>query len=574
MVRSVVDDPLFFNAPDGKSDPQAELNATIRAFFDEKSYGLEGREQHPQCMFVARYRWLDEQLDFDTARLRKVPCERFDEWFKALDPAGLTLILASTYLNNPSSAFGHTLLRIDQHGQNEKSRLLAYASNYAAATREDNAIVYAVRGIFGGYAGIFSVEPYYEKVKTYSDLENRDMWEYLLDLNEREVEDIVYHLWEMRGVNIDYYYFDENCAYMLLRLIEVGRPTLNLTENLYSWVIPVDTVRVVEHSGIVSRHVYRPSSATLLLQDIKARGSDTVHRARLLALGEIEIEPNESSATLDLAYDYLQYLQLGGDIEGEEYEKRSYALLGARSRISPLSVQNPPDPSVKQPDHRPDEGHGTLRLRTEFGGDDGLLYSEVEFRPAYHDSLDPSEGYQDGAEIRFFSLRLREWESRGVELEEFSPLQIQSLTPQNELLNPTSFQLLTGVSRTKFADGDDSLVSKLSVGGGLTREWFDVLNVSLLGKGRLELSGAYDENLALGAGTAFLAFLKQSESAKAGLIIDVARFGYGDEHNKFSMRFEQRLTISEKTALRFYLSHGQEVRTKVDAAGVMFDYFL
>jgi hypothetical protein len=65
--RSLADDPTFFNAPDGRINAAAELEATLKAFFSE----LEetDKQQNPQCSFVARYHWLDEHLKFDPARL-------------------------------------------------------------------------------------------------------------------------------------------------------------------------------------------------------------------------------------------------------------------------------------------------------------------------------------------------------------------------------------------------------------------------------------------------------------------------------------------------------------------------
>ena len=76
--------------------------------------------------------------------------------------------------------FGHTFLRIDQKGQTEQTRLLAYTINYAADVPSDAGLWYPIKGIFGGFKGFFSTPPYYLKVQEYRDIENRDMWEYRL----------------------------------------------------------------------------------------------------------------------------------------------------------------------------------------------------------------------------------------------------------------------------------------------------------------------------------------------------------------------------------------------------------
>src|SRR5262249_30635055 len=66
------DDQGFFMSPVGKTDPQAELDATLKQFFSDE---LVGRSKQPaQCAFIARYHWLRERLQFDDSRLQKMAC--------------------------------------------------------------------------------------------------------------------------------------------------------------------------------------------------------------------------------------------------------------------------------------------------------------------------------------------------------------------------------------------------------------------------------------------------------------------------------------------------------------------
>jgi hypothetical protein len=53
---SEIYDPRFYNAPDGRENPRAELEATIRSFFRPIEDLREG-EEHPQCNFPARPLW-------------------------------------------------------------------------------------------------------------------------------------------------------------------------------------------------------------------------------------------------------------------------------------------------------------------------------------------------------------------------------------------------------------------------------------------------------------------------------------------------------------------------------------
>ena len=191
-VKSLADAPNFFIAKNGKTDPIAELDATLASFFSDIEQ--TDQQQHPQCAFIARYHWLKQELDFDPDRLPERPCQRFSTWREALDAKELTLIFPAAYLNNPASMFGHTLLRVDAWGQDERTRLLAYAINYAADTGEDGGMAFAVKGLFGGYPGLFSIGPYYVRVRQYNDLENRDIWEYRLNFTEQEIDLLLMHV--------------------------------------------------------------------------------------------------------------------------------------------------------------------------------------------------------------------------------------------------------------------------------------------------------------------------------------------------------------------------------------------
>jgi Domain of unknown function (DUF4105) len=228
-VHSLADSPAFFLAPDGKINPQAELEATLASFFSDAEETND--RQNAQCQFVARHAWLDRELGFDPARLPVQPCKRFQAWREALNPQGVTLVFPAAHLNNPSSMYGHTLLRVDARDQDERTRLLAYAVNYTANTTETNGIVFAINGLFGTYPGNFSMMPYYLKVREYNDLENRDIWEYELNLTPQEIDRLLMHIWELGPVWFDYYFFDENCAYYLLEALEVARTDLDLSSH-------------------------------------------------------------------------------------------------------------------------------------------------------------------------------------------------------------------------------------------------------------------------------------------------------------------------------------------------------
>ncbi len=172
-----------------------------------------------------------QQLNITEQQLPVISCPEFDQWFGQIKPYKATLIYATDFMGNPSSMFGHTLLRLDPKDQKQLN-LVSYAINYAATVNSEDNWSYAWKGLVGKYPGEYSLMPYYRKVKEYGDFESRDLWEYELSLNPEETAFLVKHIWEMQKVNFPYYFVSDNCAYRLLGLLDLVRSDSNLRKNL------------------------------------------------------------------------------------------------------------------------------------------------------------------------------------------------------------------------------------------------------------------------------------------------------------------------------------------------------
>jgi hypothetical protein len=487
---SLIDSRGFFNAPNGKDDPEAELEATLGAFFAAPAAGDE--PQHPQCAFPARYQWLKAALHFDPARLPERSCPRFDEWLAAIDAQRVTLVFPAAYMNNPSSMFGHTLLRLDRAGQDEKTRLLSYAVNYGAVTGNDNGLLFAIYGLTGGYPGTYSVMPYYQLVREYTDFENRDIWEYQLNLTPAEVHRLLEHLWELRGQYADYYFFDENCSYQLLFLLDVARPGLHLADRFPVYAIPVDTVRaIVGKDDLLARTVFRPSSRTRIEHGLAALTPAERELVQRLADGALapdhaELErlaPARRAAVLELAAAFVTYRMRTGEQTREQAAGLAWRLLAARSRI-PVAASTPP---VPEPAVRPDQGHGSARLALGLGMRDGRFFQSLRLRPSYHTLSDPAGGYVRGAEIDFLDLGLRHYAGdRAPILDSLTVVGIRSIAPRDELFKPISWELGGGLDRFRRHGNDEegALVGTLWAGAGPA--------VALDGRGLVSLMGEAD----------------------------------------------------------------------------------
>jgi hypothetical protein len=511
-VESLADGARFFFAPDGRTNPRAELAATIRAFADSSARTVDG--EIPRCAFPARFRFLAEQLDLDPATMPAASCETYDRWIAGMRPSGATLVFPEAYLNNPASMFGHTLLRIDAEGETAGRDMLAYAVNFAAETGTDGGASFAVKGISGFYPGYFTVLPYYEKLEQYGDWENRDIWEYRLNLTREETLRMLEHVWELRAVSFPYYFFDDNCSYHLLAVLEVARPSLRLTGDFPLWVIPVDTVRTVaEKQGLVADVHWRPSPATRLRHSATLATQQERALARAVSAGELApdapeldaLAPDRRGFVLTLAYDDLRYRYLDGDVSEEASRPLSLAILRSISRAGPADADSPsPGNEPQTPGARPEEGHPSTRLSIAGGvrNDDGFV--ELRLRPVFHGLTDPVGGYPPGAEIVIMESALR-WvpERDSVRVEEVRVVDITSITPRDDFLTPVSWRFGAGL-RTRLLPDDGDLdpenVGRLDGGAGMAWQPHPGVLVFGFGESTLEVGGALEHDVAFAPG--------------------------------------------------------------------------
>jgi len=462
--ESQADDPDFFFSEEGKINPLAELKASIKAFensnFDDDS---------AICQFPARYAWI--QTSIENKKLEKkerhlAQCQEYQKWYAQIDPQSLTLVFPAAYLNSPSSMFGHTFIRIDRASGNNP--LLDYTVNYAAnADPDDNELIFTYKGLSGGYPGVFSTLPYYQKVKEYSHLESRDVWEYKLSLSTEEVEQFIRHVWEIQNSHFDYYFFTENCSYHLLTILDAASERFNFSDQFYLSVKPSDTVRVIEQSGLVESSSFRP--ATLSIMNHQLGQLDQTLRSKVKALVESEtaipnilnkLSSKQKAQALEFAYQYSRYLAVRKKKKHPNQGKRTIELLSARSKLPETKVFD----DIPAPKIRDDQGHNSHRFESSFGHDGNQDFAQIGLRMAYHDLLDNAPGYIKGARLEMFNLQLRHTFSETSSLNKNSAkaspkalsktrlqslelINIASFTPRNTFITPTSWHVSTGLKR-------------------------------------------------------------------------------------------------------------------------------
>ena len=457
--ESQIDGPAFFLAADGKYNSLAELEATLKGLYQADFTSSE--EEAVACRFPARAFFLRTHLA-EAATWPDRRCPHFQSWFQTLRGTSISLVFSSYYLNNPSSQFGHTFLRVNKAPNaktGERFELLDYGLNFAANANTTNPFIYTYNGLFGGFPGVFTTQPYYYKVREYNNAEARDLWQYELSIPTSGVDLIVAHFWELGPTSADYWYLTENCSYFVLTLLEVGDPNLNLTDRLKKYVIPTDTVQVVWNTpGLVKSLTFRPSTRTELFARLRELSEEeknwvaTTVATRKLQPGLSSWTSVRQQKTLDAAIDHMDYrYSVAIQKRGTPEEQFKNQLLGLRSQIPEITERLKIEPPVRE---APQSGHGSRAVSFGVSDSDSQGGSALfHYRFAFHDFLDPRVGYPEYAQIIFFDFGFAYFEkTRHLEMNRLTLFEVASLTPYSQFSNSLSWNLHVGTEALRHPD--------------------------------------------------------------------------------------------------------------------------
>jgi len=549
--KSEVDDASFFLAENGKRDPKAELLATIDAF---NGKGLQQEDTTRLiCRFPARFTWLKNKVENNWGDL---DCPELQQWQSDINPDTLTLVFPTAFMNNPSSMFGHTLLRINAKGQTHHKALIARAVNFSAeAQPTDNLIEYAFKGLLGGYRGHFNVMPYYKKVREYNDIESRDIWEYKLNFTPEEVKRVLLHLWELQFIHLDYYFVDENCSYQLLSLLQLAQDKLDLTSTFTLSAIPSETVAVLNDKNLLQAPNYRASFGTTLFNySQQLSDADLTIVQDLMHGSDIEMlerTPSERAALLEMAYEWLNFTFYNEDLKREVTAPQLTKLLIARSKIPLPSPFSPP----AKPIYSPDDGHDASRVglaATHFKNSQNTV--SLSYRFAYHDLLDLSAGFIPGAQISLLDSEVSLNKNDNLRLEQLYFVDVMSLPTDNRIFDSWSWNLRMGFDRqADIAKQRGHWFTQAGYGKSIG----DANNLQAYLLASLELNGGdiVDNNLQLGIGSEFGFIWQILDQNKVGLSSKIMHLPDSNVNYHAQIAMDWHWAFNQHWALRSKLSH-------------------
>lgn len=462
----ISDDSAFYIEKSKDKDPLLELSASVLA---------AGSDPNFPCRFPARARFLRRYYGL---RIDESNCLSLQAWREKLQSSRVAVVFATQFVGSPASSMGHTFLNFwDQN----KEHYLSQTVNFAAKMPSNvNIAEYVIGGLGGNFFGEFAAGAYYEKVHEYSNMEQRDIWEYTLRLSKDQQEMLIDHLWELSlNAQIPYLFLTENCSLVLLSAIQAAVPEKELLYGFNWYAEPLETVKRLQDAELIEEENFRPSLRTKLLHSYSKLSYGAQKQVRS-SYSAKSMSSGIGADALDVILDRLsleRYRNLGVLSPHDRVFEESVLLRRSQlGEFEEYKVLKPSSPLQSHPTMSTKIGWGESR----FEGESHPLVS-LTWRPGAHDIIDPDIGYLSNSALRVFELSMKyNRQTSHIHLSNFEFLDFGVYTRYSELDFQPAWRL-----RARYTDVDFDVEYKrnmVQMMGDIGSLWSlkDGLEVSLL----------------------------------------------------------------------------------------------
>ncbi|MFY0666233.1 MAG: DUF4105 domain-containing protein [Natronospirillum sp.] len=386
----------FFLAEDGEFSPQSELHTLIRGV--TAPIDPLQPEQHAQCRFPARFTWVQQQLDFSDIDLPAPECLNYQAWRVNESIDSVSLIWANGYLGNPSSFYGHVLLKLN-YATSDPDSILGTTVNFGVDLPNDETpALFVFKGLVGSYNAVFSYSRFYQNSLLYGEFQQRDLWEYRLNLPQDKVDFIVAHTWELLGQEFVYYFSRQNCAFRTAQVLDLVLDEA-LGNKIKPWMLPHDIfnnlmAQEIDDEPLVESVRYIPSGQsrfTTLFDQLSREQRRLIGRHIAAPVNDkpplTEGSSSEQIDVIDALLEYYGfYYALNGSKDEERRVRRDLLVQRLPLDASPerqwLTTQQPPTAGQ----------YPSLLQLAPFYNETLGVGAVGRFRLSYFDHLAPSRG--------------------------------------------------------------------------------------------------------------------------------------------------------------------------------------
>ncbi len=259
--------------------PKNELEKTLEAF-QKNSQNI--------CKYPARYLWISQNIEMKIKKFDLKSCIEFEEYRKNTNPYNISLVFVSEDVSNPTSMMGHIFFKLE--GINHKGNNVENAISFFTIIDTLNLPYLAWQSTISGMKGYFVLKPYQKQIAQYIQDKNRNIWEYSLELSDQQLKLLSYHFWELKDVDITYYFTGYNCATIVNDMLgiiskEQKKDSFNL------WLTPKDVIK--------------KAAIDNLIKDTKVRNDTTLDKNPIFSQNDSQLSIAKKSNDEAL---YLSFL--------------------------------------------------------------------------------------------------------------------------------------------------------------------------------------------------------------------------------------------------------------------------
>lgn len=211
------------------------------------------KDKNYSCKFPARYLWLVSQ--YSELKQENIECKEFDEYLEKTNMSSMDLIFVSENIKNPSSMMGHIFFKINGFYDGKKRE---NAISFFTILNHFNIPLLAYESMIKGMNGYFILSPYQKQIFNYVNKEERNVWEYELNLTKEQEKLIYYHFWELKDIDITYYFTSFNCATIINNMLAISSKEFYEKKDIF-WLSPKDVVKKSNDFNLIKNSKMKPS---------------------------------------------------------------------------------------------------------------------------------------------------------------------------------------------------------------------------------------------------------------------------------------------------------------------------
>jgi hypothetical protein len=454
-----------------------ELVATIRLL--EKS-------SEASCQFPARRKFIIATLQLSQNKIIAPTCDEYLTFKKKAPAENISLIYATENISQPSSMMGHIMLKIE--GINDSNIPVKHGVSYFTELNSLNIPLIIWESLVTGKIGYFQLSPFQATLNYYLNIEQRNVWEYKIDLSKDQLELFHNHLWELKKTKLKYLFNSYNCATFTKMLLRVARPDKISINN--DWLSPIDIVKSTANAGIITQSKLTPSDKWQLRML-----SSSVDPATTNSI--VELVDSEREITINTKQKEKIYL---ASLLGKTYNKYNFINekydLEKWQSINNLIDKIMPIPEnefsldlsqFKSPLKTPDDSQVSLGHKYF----DNRHWINFKYLPASHAIEDDNRQFFNENELKLMELSILRNQSTGrIKLDSWTLYSAKSFIPWNQFTGGTSGQFSISAEQ----HWDDTLSPKLvaNVYGGVGYTYSLTKDISTFAMMNMGLAGSSD----------------------------------------------------------------------------------